>query len=231
MSDERSKPRPLLDRTGERFGGLYVRERYGLVMVLILGGYVLAGINDNRLIYAVNSFLWIFLLLTALWSSGLPPRLRQIGLTATALTLVASLSLGFLSADVALGWRSLLLAIAQLAALLAILNRVLRHERVTFQTVMGGVAAYALIGFAMAFAYQGIDLLTEAPFLDGLVDRGDYTYFSFVTLTTLGYGDITAATDLAKRLVVVESFVGQVFIVTLVARMVSLWGQPIRADR
>lgn len=231
MSDQRSKPRRLLEETGDRFGGLGVRDRYGLVMVLILIGYVLAGIHDNQLIYAINSILWISLLLTALWSPGLPARLRQVGLTATALTLVASVSLGFLTADASLGWRSLLLAVAQLAALLAILNRVLHHERVTFQTVMGGVAAYALIGFAMASAYQGIDLLTDAAFLNGLADRGDYTYFSFVTLTTLGYGDITAATDLAKRLVVVESFVGQVFIVTLVARLVSLWGQPMREKR
>jgi voltage-gated potassium channel Kch len=49
-----------------------------------------------------------------------------------------------------------------------------------------------------------------------------------VTLTTVGYGDITAAGDLAKRLVVVEAFVGQVFLITLVARLVALWGQPLK---
>jgi len=48
-------------------------------------------------------------------------------------------------------------------------------------------------------------------------------YFSVVTLTTVGYGDITPATELAKRLVVVGAFVGQVFLITFVARLVSLW--------
>jgi voltage-gated potassium channel Kch len=120
----------------------------------------------------------------------------------------------------------LILALAQLTALLAILNRVSRHEVVTLQTVMGGIAAYALIAFVMAAVYHGTDLLSEGTFLNGVVAPADYTYFSFVTLTTVGYGDITAASDLAKRIAVVEAFVGQVFIVTLVARLVSLWGAP-----
>jgi voltage-gated potassium channel Kch len=100
---------------------------------------------------------------------------------------------------------------------------------VTLQTVMGGVAAYALIAFMMAAVFQGADLLTADAFLNGVVAQGDYIYFSFITLTTVGYGDITAASVIAKRLAVVEAFAGQVFLITLVARLVSLWGAP-RAD-
>jgi voltage-gated potassium channel Kch len=80
----------------------------------------------------------------------------------------------------------------------------------------------------MASVYGGIDLLTDTTFLNNVVTEDDYLYFPFVTLTTVGYGDITAASDLAKRLVVAEAFVGQVFIITLVARLVSLWGTPLR---
>ena len=61
-----------------------------------------------------------------------------------------------------------------------------------------------------------------------MVATGDYVYFSFVTLTTVGYGDITPATELAKRLAVVEAFVGQVFLIVLVARLVTLWGRRVR---
>jgi voltage-gated potassium channel Kch len=208
--------------------GVPIRERYGLVLTLILVGYVLSGVESNRFLIAVNSVLWVALLLTALWSPGVPRRLRRIGSLATILVLVTTLSLGLISSELADGWRLILLGIAQLAALLAILNRVSRHRQVTFQTVMGGVAAYALIAFVMAALFHGMDLLTDTTFLNGVVANGDYVYFSFVTLTTVGYGDITAATDLAKRLVVVEAFVGQVFLVALVARLVSLWGAPER---
>jgi voltage-gated potassium channel Kch len=74
-------------------------------------------------------------------------------------------------------------------------------------------------------------LIDDGDFLNGVVAVGDYTYFSIVTLTTVGYGDITAASDLAKRLVAVEAFMGQIFLITLVARLVSLWGQPVRGRR
>jgi voltage-gated potassium channel Kch len=207
-------------------GGVAIRERYGLVLALILAGYLLSAVETSRLILAINSIIWVSLLLTTLWSPGIPERLRRIGLIATILVLVSTLSLGLLPSDVAQGWSLLILGVAQLAAMLAILNRVTRHRVVTLQTVMGGVAAYALIAFVMAAVFHGADLLTSEPFLNGVVARGDYTYFSFITLTTVGYGDITAASAIAKRLAVVEAFVGQVFIITLVARLVSLWGAP-----
>lgn len=209
------------------WGGFPVRERYGLVLALILIGYVLAGFETSRFLTAVNAVIWVALLLTTLSAPGLPGRLRQAGLAATLFVLVTAVSLGLMSADVASGWRLLILALAQLAAMLAILFRLTQHTSVTLETVLGGIAAYALIGFAMASVYHSADLLLDATFLNGAVAAGDYTYFSFVTLTTVGYGDITPASDLARRLVVVEAFVGQVFLITLVARLVSLWGEPI----
>jgi hypothetical protein len=209
-------------------GGVRIRERYGLILALLLIGYVMAGLDSGPFMRAFNSILWGSVLLTALWAPGIPRRLRRLGVAATAVVLIGSFSLTLLSTDEADGVRLLMFAIAQLAALLAILVRIMRHERVTFQTVMGGVAAYALIAFMMAAVFHGAELLTDFGFLNGVVSEGDYAYFSFVTLTTVGYGDITAASDLAKRLVVVEAFVGQIFIITLVARLVSLWGQPLR---
>lgn len=195
------------------------------MLSLILAGYLLAGFQTD-FTTAVNSMIWTVLLLTTLTAPDLPDKLRRFGLGATMVILATAISLGFIETDTAEGWRLLFLALAQLAALLAILNQITRHHHVTLQTVMGGVAAYALIGFVMAAVFHGCDLLFDEMFLNGVVGDGDYTYFSFITLTTVGYGDITAASDLAKRLVVIEAFVGQVFIITLVARLVSLWGAP-----
>lgn len=205
-----------------------VRERYGLVLALLLLIYVLTGINEGRLVRVIATVVWLVVVMAILWSPGLPRRLRLIGGGAVLLVLVISISAGLLESDTADGLSLMLVAVAQLSAIAAIFNRIMRHPTVTLQTVMGGVAAYALFAFAMASVYHGLDLLSDGRFLDGAARPGDYTYFSFVTLTTLGYGDITPATEIAKRLAVVEAFVGQVFVITLVARLVSLWGKPLR---
>lgn len=220
----------LVAKAEERSAGVPIRERYGLVLFLILIAYVIAGYDEGIVAELVNAILWGALLLTTLWSPGIPNRVRNVGVGAVVLILITSLSLGVVSSGVAQAARLFLLAVAQFAALIAILIRITHHRRVGLQTVMGGVAAYALIAFAMAAVYGGFDLLTDGAFLNGVVDNGDYTYFSFVTLTTVGYGDITAATEFAKRLVVIEAFVAQVFIIVFVARLVSLWGRPGRVE-
>ena len=206
-------------------------ERYGLILGLILAAYIATGIEQTPLVMLLNSLIWAVVLLAALWSPGLPAALRRVGLGATLILFVSAVTLDWVDSETAEGWRALVLAVAQMAALLAILSRVLRHRTVKLQTVMGGVAAYALLAFVLAAVYLGVDRLTETEFLRGVTSHGDYTYFSFVVMTTVGFGDITPVSDLAKRLVVVEAFVGQVFIVTFVARLVSLWGQPLRARR
>ncbi|HEU4319656.1 MAG TPA: potassium channel family protein [Acidimicrobiia bacterium] len=218
----------MSERAEESSVGIALRERYGLVLLLILGAYLLAGFDPSPLITVVSSVLWMTLLLLTLWAPGVPRSVRVVGGGAIAVIVAVVISLALLDGDASDGWTSILLGIAQVAAILAILARIVQHEEVTLQTVMGGVAAYALIAFAMAAFYNGADLLSDTTFLNGVVARGDYTYFSFVTLTTVGYGDITAASDLAKRLVVIEAFVGQVFIIVFVARLVSLWGMPRR---
>jgi voltage-gated potassium channel Kch len=192
---------------------------------LIFLAYLLGGFDENQVTVWINALLWSVVLLAALWSPRIPRTVRHIGVAATVLLLIWAVVADFVGSDTALGWRSLLLAVAQLAALAAILARISQHKVVTLQTVMGGVAAYALIGFGLAAIYRGLDLLLGNLF-NGIAGHGDYVYVSFVTLTTVGYGDITPATDLAKRLVVIEMFVGQVFLITLVARLVSLWGVP-----
>ncbi len=232
MTAEHPGPeKPLLAEVEEMSAGIPIRERYGFILLILLVAYFLSGFEEGPVLKFVLSLLWLAILLATLWSPGIPRRLRGVGLAATTLVFLTSLSLGLVSNDAAESWRLLMLSIAQLAAMLAILARILRHETVTFQTVMGGVSAYALIAFVMTSVYHGLDLMSSQTFLNGLVGPGDYSYFSFVTLTTVGYGDITAASDLAKRLVVIEAFVGQVFIITLVARLVALWGRPLRDRR
>lgn len=210
-----------------------VRERYGLILLLVLVGFLIGGLHSGRVVNLLNAVLWLFLLLLALWSPGIPPRLRRTGLAVTVALMTAMVAL-IASGDDAVAPLLLLFATAQSLALVAIFARILRHKEVSLQTVMGAVAGYALIAFILAVVYRFMSIVGSEPFLSGDPDTGDFgdfVYFSFVTVTTLGYGDVLPVSSLAKRMAVVEAFIGQVFMVTLVARLVALWSVPVRVGK
>jgi voltage-gated potassium channel Kch len=109
-----------------------------------------------------------------------------------------------------------------------IFGAVFASGRVTFHRVQGAVVLY--LNFALFFAvlYRLIEILSPDAFhraVPGSEDHGvwaEMLYFSFTTLTTAGYGDITPVQPLARSLANLESVVGQLYPATLVARLVSL---------
>jgi hypothetical protein len=107
------------------------------------------------------------------------------------------------------------------------LVRVLRHRRVTAETVLGALCSYVLLGLTFAFLYLAVSEFRDAPFFvqEGGHQQSEYLYYSFVVLTTLGFGDLAPTRGLPAALVVLEALGGQVFLVTLVARLVTLWGR------
>jgi hypothetical protein len=117
-----------------------------------------------------------------------------------------------------------------------ILSQALRDGETTSRRIMGAVAAYLLLGIIWYLAYHLIALcIPEAFSMQGPSTAGDTEsiqsqlfYFSFVTLTTLGYGDIVAVHPLARMLVILEGVTGQLFPAILIARLVSLQVQSKR---
>jgi hypothetical protein len=111
-----------------------------------------------------------------------------------------------------------------------ILHQALREGPTTSHRIMGAVAAYLLIGMIWSVAYYLVALwIPEAFFIQGSSTPSDREslqsqvfYFSFVTLTTLGYGDIVAVHPIVRMLVILEGVVGQLFPAILIARLVSL---------
>src|SRR6266508_2982906 len=93
------------------------------------------------------------------------------------------------------------------------------------ETMLGALAAYLLIGMAFAFAYRLIGAVQASPFFgaggDGTVSQD--LFFSFVTLTTTGYGNLVPAGNPGQSLAVLEALTGQLFLVTAVAKVVSAW--------
>jgi hypothetical protein len=120
-------------------------------------------------------------------------------------------------------------ALLVFATLPVTIVRVLRHGRVTLETVLGALCTYVLLGLMFAFVYLAVSEF-RAPFFaqEGPHTQSEFVYFSFVVLTTLGFGDLSPSVGLPQALVAIEALLGQVFLVTLVARLVTLWARQGR---
>ena len=98
-----------------------------------------------------------------------------------------------------------------------------------FSLLLIAGAVYLLVGLTWSFIYQLCDITQAGAFnlpathhLDPETRQEEFTYFSFITLTTLGYGDITAVHPIARMFVIFEALLGQLYPATLLARLVSL---------
>jgi hypothetical protein len=114
-----------------------------------------------------------------------------------------------------------------------ILNRILRQSTVTVETIAGAVDVYVILGLIFSALFRVIAEISGTPFFAQTQhpSSNQYLYFSFVSLTTVGYGDLTPATKLGRSIVVLEPLLGQIFLVTTVARLVSIWPGLRRSER
>jgi uncharacterized membrane protein HdeD (DUF308 family) len=110
-----------------------------------------------------------------------------------------------------------------------IVRDVVERQKVDRQTMLAALAAYLLVGMAFAFVYRFLGVVQSTHFFgpggDGAMS--DDLFFSFVTLTTTGYGNLVPADNPGQSLAVLEALVGQLFLVTAVAKIVNAW-QPRR---
>jgi hypothetical protein len=116
-----------------------------------------------------------------------------------------------------------LVSVAAMA--MVVLGQTFRAGPVTFHRIQGAVAAYLLLGLAWAQAYELVSLLAAGAFSfggSGGPERSSFVYFSFVSLTTVGYGDVTPVHPVARSLAVAEALTGQLYPAILLARLVSL---------
>lgn len=114
---------------------------------------------------------------------------------------------------------------------ISILGGVLRAGSVDTDKIYGALCVYLLIGYAWAFGYAILDQVQPGAFVipDGPMTAPDHVervmrmrYFSFVTLTTVGFGDITPRSAAARTLATLEAIMGQIYLAVLVARLVGL---------
>jgi hypothetical protein len=122
---------------------------------------------------------------------------------------------------------ALVVALAPPAIGLGVVRNLRAHRGVRIEAVMGVLAFYVLIGMFFAFIYGAVDRLGGHPFFASGTPAtiAKCLYFSYTTLATVGYGDLTARTDLGHTLSVTEALLGQIYLVTVVSLIVSNLGR------
>jgi hypothetical protein len=155
-----------------------------------------------------------------------------LALTAVAVSVLRALDAG-VDEGAARGINALLVAVGPPAVAVGIVRELRTSGHVRVEAVMGVLSLYMLLGMLFAFIYGAIDKLGGDPVFAGgqeaTVSR--CLYFSFTTLTTVGYGDLATRSNLGHTLSVFEALIGQIYLVTVVSLIVSNLGRPAGRGR
>lgn len=207
--------------------------RYGALLLVLIASYLLSAFINARWMEALQVVLFTAAMLLALRSAAISRWAVRVVLAAAIIGLPVMFFLSFSTATGNTGsgvadiWTGLVL----FAAAVLIVHRVLAFGEVTLQSIFGAFSAYLVIGLMFASFFAAIYRFSgDQFFVPGEAVNGTQTfqYFSFTTLTTLGYGDFTAAGNGGRSIAVMEALTGQVFLATLVARLVSAYRGPDR---
>jgi hypothetical protein len=198
-----------------------------MLLVLLLANFMLLELVDDPRWGAIGStILAAAALIVAISDPDVGEGLKRWHWIAVALCLALAPLVLIVNSSEVVGLTYLLPAGLLVTATLPVtLSRVLQHRRVTRETIFGAICAYVLIGLLFAFLYLAVSDLRDGPFFaqPGPHPESEYLYFSFVALTTLGFGDLSPAVGLPQALTVFEALAGSIFLVVLVARLVTLW--------
>jgi hypothetical protein len=199
-------------------------DRFGLVLGVLIVSYLVLALGGSSAPRLLEALFPVVALWLALRASATGPRVR---LAAAAMLLAAFIAVVAITQAVddetARGIGEVWFVVAYFLTLIAVLRRVLIHQEVTLETICGALAAYLLIGMMFSSVYGAMADLGNTPLFVQVAEPSIplRQYFSFTTLTTLGYGDVTAATDLGRAVAMLEAICGQIFLVTLIARLVA----------
>jgi hypothetical protein len=211
-------------RLGWRVASRRASRSFGIVLALIVVTFVFcASASDATWTTSVLVLLQSLTLIAALWVSGLARADSWVSLGFLAIAVgaaVISLSMG---GSTLLGVVALISGLLNICVVVVIALSVFREHEVNAQSVLGAICVYLMLGIIFMFAYGAIAEIGSGPFFAQGMDgtRALRLYFSYVTLATLGYGDYTAASNLGHMLAVAEALIGQLYLVTVVAVLVS----------
>ena len=205
------------------------RQRYGLLLFALGVTFFFYGVAEpGDLQRSIGTALCGATLLLALNAGEIRVGLRRLAalivILIVASVIVASVVGTSTTAEATTGiMNALLVALAPYAVAVGVYRTVRTTGTVTVTVVAGVLCLYMLVGLFFAFVYVAMQNLGGAPFFangSGAVSSRA-VYFSFITLTTVGYGDYTARTNFGHTLSITEALIGQIYLVTVVSTIVS----------
>ncbi len=206
-------------------------ERYGFAFMLIIATLIVsAAVGDKPVgAFVIPAMLGACLVVTLQASDVRPRVVRLFTVIAVAGALAGGLAAIFGQSDSGRGLSTFIAVAFVVISPIAIFRDVRRRPDITMKTVMGAVCAYLFLGLFFALVYRIMGVY-DPPFFVQTPETTvpDTLYFSFITLATVGYGDLTAAGQVTRMLTATEGLLGQVYLVTIVAVLVSNLGRSRR---
>ena len=215
------------EKTLLSFGQICFKERFlGLltfIIALIVVGPLIEEFVHLRILYDI---LWSAVLVSAIYAVSHKKSYILVGVL-LALPMVASIWSSYFEVDLALEVVGGLCGAAFIIfAIIQILIFIYSQKEVTRDLIVGAAIVYLLMALAWSFIFGVVELLHPGSFsmpeIEGISTSRSFLYYSFVTLTTLGYGDITPVTSLARSLCILEAVIGQLYLVVQVAWLVGV---------
>lgn len=218
----------IRDRRRERWVGRAerVRDAFGLVLALVLITYVLTSL------LADHGWPGVLICLTvsatsvvALVSSHVQHRFVRMAIWLSLLSLALSAIQAIGGGHLWLNLASLIQILLLSIAMAAVLRRTVTTPNVGARTILGAISVYTVLGLLFTYVYATIGRIQNSPFFEGHphTHAGDFLFFSYTTLTTTGFGDLVPGGQPGRMISGLEMMIGQIFLVTLVAGLVSLW--------
>lgn len=207
------------------------RERYGLLLGAIIVAFAIQGVTEPGKWEQVltSALLGVTLLLAFSAAEAKPWVMRGLALLVVGVILVSVVEAinGNVDAAATRLANALVVILAPPAIIVGVVRSLRARQTVTLEAVFGVLCVYILVGMFFAFLYGSIDRLGGSPFFasGAPASVARCLYFSFTSLTTVGYGDLTARSNLGHTLSVSEALLGQIYLVTVVSLIVANLGR------